>query len=83
MEQYIKDERNLLNKISELEEQRQNLEMIINNIEKSLDESERRREQERTEAENVKFALEKIRIQQMDRINELEGEIEISEGRRN
>lgn len=71
VEQYIQDERKLLNKIGELDEQRQNLEMIIANIQKSLEESEGAREVERREAEDARFALEKVRVQLTERVNEL------------
>lgn len=82
MQEYIQEERNLLSKIEQLVEQNQNLELKANAIEQELLQAEARSEQQRVEADNIRYDFERTRMAQQQRINELEGELEISEGRR-
>jgi hypothetical protein len=83
MQEYIQEERNLLSKIEQLVEQNQNLELKAAAIEQELLQAEAKGEQQRVEADNSRYDSERTRMAQQQRINELEGELDISEGRRN
>ena len=82
MQNYIQQERNMLNKIETLQSEKSALESRHRSLESEIAQSEQRENVTKKEYDSVRGSLEMEKLAMVERITELEGEVEISEGRK-